>query len=427
MKRSIRIFIFLFLGILTIQTASVYAENRFPKPEFEHGHVQPETITPAPRMAVLEYLDVAVLVLALSLISYFIIKKRSRKHVFWISVFSILYFGFYREGCVCSVGAIQNVSLALFKPGYSIPLSAFLFFIIPLVYTFFFGRTFCAGVCPLGAIQDIVGLRPIPVQAWLEKVLGIFPFMYLGLAVLYAATGTDFVICRYDPFIGFYRLDASFSMFMIGGLFLLAGVFIARPYCRFLCPYGALLNLISRFSFSHMTITPAACINCRLCENACPYGAINMPVQIREKEKTEVVVRRYLLLSLMVPVFVFSGGFIASSFSGNFALVNPKVKLEKELKNNTNFGIKGEEAIEITAFRSSGQSLAELNSEVAQIEKEFYTGTWIFGGFAGLVFGLTLVGLSVFKYHPDYSPNKATCHSCARCMDHCPVKETAEL
>lgn len=425
MKKTRHILFFIIFVIFSVQSTHVCAENRFPKPEFEHGHVQPETITPSPRLLMLEYLDVVVLITALSLITFFILKKRSRKHVFWISVFSVLYFGFYREGCICSIGAIQNVSLALFKADYHIPLTAFLFFIIPLVYTLLFGRTFCAGVCPLGALQDIVGLRPIPVQAWLEKVLGIFPFLYLALAVLFAATGTDFVICRYDPFVGFFRLDASFTMFVIGGLFLLAGIFIARPYCRFLCPYGALLNIISRFSFKHMTITPEACINCRLCENACPYGAINMPVLVKEKEKTDVVVRRYFLLSILVPLFVFAGGFLASGFSSNFAHVNHKVKLEKELRNNTNFGMGENEALEITSFKSSGQSLADLKLEVAKIEKEFYWGSWIMGGFAGLVFGLMLVGLTVFKYHPDYSPNKATCHSCARCMDYCPVKPGA--
>jgi len=422
MKKSIHILFFIFFGILSFATTQVSAENRFPKPEFEQGHIQPETITPSPRLLLLEYLDVAVLIAALSLITFFILKKRSRKHVFWISVFSVLYFGFYREGCICSIGAIQNVSLALFQSDYNIPLTAFLFFIIPLVYTLFFGRTFCAGICPLGALQDIVGLRPMPVKAWLEKVLGIFPFIYLALAVLFAATGTDFVICRYDPFIGFFRLDASFTMFVVGGIFLFIGIFIARPYCRFLCPYGALLNIVSRFSFKHMTITPEACINCRLCENACPYGAINMPVLVKEKEKTEVVVRRYIFLSILVPLFVFTGGFIASNFSSGFALVNHKVKLATELRNSTNFGMGEKEALEITGFKSSGQSLDDLQTEVTKIEKEFYLGSWILGGFAGLVFGLTLVSLTVFKYHPDYSPNKATCHSCARCMDYCPVK-----
>lgn len=409
------------LVILSLQAFDLFAINRFPKPEFESGHVQPETVTPAPRALIFEYIDVFVLIAALSFITWLILKKRSRKGVFWMSVFTILYFGLYRQGCVCSVGSIQNVSLAFFKDNYSIPVTALLFFVIPLLYTLFFGRTFCAGVCPLGAIQDIFAFRPMPIKAWLEKVLGIIPFMYLALAVLYSATGTDFVICRYDPFVGFYRQEATFFMFMLGTMFLLIGVFIARPYCRFLCPYGALLNLVSRFSFWHMTITPAKCINCKLCESSCPFGAINMPAPVKEKEKTDVIVRRYILLSLLIPILVFAGGFITSRFHENLSMVNQKVKLANELMNNTNFGVVDKEAIEITAFKTSGQTIEQLYSEAAAIVDEFYIGSWILGCFIGLVFGLTLVSLTVFKYHPDYSPNKATCHSCARCMDYCPV------
>ncbi|MFZ4413455.1 MAG: 4Fe-4S binding protein [Bacteroidales bacterium] len=421
MNKFRTIAIYLLFVMLTLQAFDLSAKNRFPKPEFESGHTQPVTITPSPRAILFEYLDVVVLLAGLSLISWFILKKRSRKAVFWMSVFAILYFGFYREGCICSIGAIQNIALALFKSNYNIPLTALLFFVIPIIYTLFFGRTFCAGICPLGALQDIVAFRPMPIKTWLEKALGIIPFIYLALAVLYAATGTDFVICRYDPFVGFFRLDASFAMFIIGGLFLLIGVFIARPYCRFLCPYGALLNIVSRFSFRHMTITPAGCINCRLCENACPYGAINMPATVREKEKTEIQVRRYILLSIIVPLLVFTGGYIASNFHENLAMVHHKVKLANEILNNTNYGVVGKDAIEITAFKSSGQTTEQLYTEAAEIMNEFYIGSWFFGGFIGLVFGLTLIGLSVFKYHPDYSPNKATCLSCARCMKYCPV------
>ncbi|PKP21145.1 MAG: 4Fe-4S ferredoxin [Bacteroidetes bacterium HGW-Bacteroidetes-21] len=422
MRKVKNIAIIFLLAIMAWQTTDVAAINRFPKPEFESGHTQPATVTPAPRAVFMEYLDVAVLIAALSLITWFILKKRSRKGVFWMSVFAILYFGFYREGCICSIGAIQNVALALFNEGYYIPVTAILFFVIPILYTLFFGRTFCAGVCPLGALQDIIAFKPMPVKAWLEKVLGIIPYIYLGLAVLYAATGTDFIICRYDPFVGFYRLDASFFMFVIGALFLLIGVFIARPYCRFLCPYGVILGLVSRFSFKHMTITPAECINCKLCEKSCPYGAINMPVPEKEKEKTEVLVKRYILLGILVPVLVFAGGLLLSSFHENLAMVNSKVKLASEILNNTNYGVVGREAIEITAFKSTGQSVEELYSEAANIVDQFYMGSWFLGGFIGLVFGLTLIGLTVFKFHTDYSPNKATCHSCARCMGYCPVK-----
>lgn len=406
--------------IVSLQLYNSFAVQRFPKPEFESGYIQPPTSTPDPRSEALAILDVVVLIATLSVVTWMVLKKRNRNGVFWISIFSIAYFGFFREGCICAVGSVQNVTYALFNPAYSIPITVIAFFAIPIIFTVFFGRTFCAGVCPLGAIQDIFVLRPVTLKSWLLKVLGLIPFIYLGLSILYAATSTDFIICRYDPFVGFFRLNASFTMFMLGGIFLLLGVFIARPYCRFLCPYGVILNLVSRVSKKHLTITPAKCIQCKLCENSCPFGAIDKPVQIKEKEESHKAVRRIMLLTVIIPLLVLIGGYVGSRFHENLARVNHNVQLAQVLLNPDKTQ---PESFEITAFKSSGKSTEEFFKETASIVNKFYIGGWILGGFLGLVFGLTLTRLSIFKYQEDYTPNKGTCLSCARCVDFCPVKE----
>jgi NosR/NirI family transcriptional regulator, nitrous oxide reductase regulator len=420
MNKKILIRLF-FLILLFASSSAIKAQQRFPMPEFESGHTQPPTSQPAPRLLIFEIIDVLVLIAALSVITWFIHKRRSRKGVFWVSVFSLIYFGFIREGCVCSIGAIQNVTLALFNSSYHIPITVIAFFIIPLVYTLFFGRTFCAGVCPLGAIQDIFALKPYDLKSWVQKTLGLIPFVYLGLAILYAATSSDFVICRYDPFVGFFRMDATFFMFSIGGIFLITSVFIARPYCRFFCPYGVLLNLISRFSKKHITITPVNCIKCRLCENSCPFGAIEKPTETRDMENKSIALRRFVLLSVIIPLLVVIGGYTGSRFHENLAVVNPKVHLAKEVlmfeKDSTM--VLDED---IKAFRTSGKTSSELYAEANSILDDFYTGGWILGGFVGLVFGLTLASVSIFRYRNDYEPNKGTCFSCARCFDYCPVK-----
>ena len=294
MKKVLVLVIFLFL--VTFQPIISFASQRFPKPEFESGYTQPNTLVPASRAEILAVMDVAVLLIALSVISWLVIKKRSRKGVFWASLFSLAYFGFYREGCVCSIGAIQNITLALFDNSYAIPLTIIAFFIIPLVFTLFFGRTFCAGVCPFGAMQDIVSFVPQKLGSRLNTVLGLIPYFYLGLAVLYAATGTDFIICRYDPFVGIFRFNTSFGMFLFAGGLLISGIFLARPYCRFLCPYGVLLNWFSRFSRKHITITPSECIQCRLCEDSCPFDAIDIPRTGKNPEDKKVTLRKFILI-----------------------------------------------------------------------------------------------------------------------------------
>jgi polyferredoxin len=400
---------------------NLLAIQRFPKPEFESGYTQPPTSMPMPRAEMLAVMDVAVLLLALSIISWIVIRKRSRKGVFWVSLFSLAYFGFYREGCVCSIGSIQNVTLALFDLGYAIPATVVAFFLLPLVFTLFFGRTFCAGVCPFGAMQDLVALAPQKLGSRMNAILGLIPYFYLGLAVLYAATGTDFIICRYDPFVGIFRFNASFGMFLFGGTLLISGIFIARPYCRFLCPYGVLLNWVSRFSRRHLTITPAHCIQCRLCEDSCPYNAIDYPLTGKYPDDKKGTRRKLILITVLIPLLIAIGGYTGSRMHEILASVHPKVTLAKTLVNPEALKIQPE-SYEIKAFKSSGKTPEELFAEVLPILHRFYIGGWILGGFLGLVFGILIASRLLGKYQTDYIPNKGNCFSCARCVDYCPVK-----
>ena len=73
----------------------------------------PATTLPTPRADLLEWLDVAVLLAALGLSSYFVLQQRARNWILGLGIFSLLYFGFYRQGCVCAIGSIQDVTLAL--------------------------------------------------------------------------------------------------------------------------------------------------------------------------------------------------------------------------------------------------------------------------------------------------------------------------
>lgn len=409
--------------VLVMIHGIVAQAQRFPKPEFESGYVQKITQIPAARANYMEYLDVLVLLLALLVATWLVLKKRSRIGVLLISVFSIGYFGFFREGCVCSVGSVQNIALALFQPGYKIPVTVLAFFILPLIFSLLFGRVFCAGVCPLGAIQDLFVWKPIQLRSWLQSLLGLIPFIYLGLAVLYAATATDFVICRYDPFIGIFRMDGTFTMIALGVIFLLTSVFVARPYCRFFCPYGVLLNLTSRISKYHLTITPSKCIQCRLCENSCPFGAIQQPESARLKESPGVTTRRFLVLTAIIPLLVVLGIWTGAQFHEKLALVHPKIRLAQEVMLLSD----SEEhnavvSIEMEAFRASGKTRETLIGESHDILNNFRLGSMWLGGFLGLVFGLTLAELSTFKFRKDYEPNKGTCLSCARCIEYCPVQ-----
>ncbi|QIA07520.1 4Fe-4S binding protein [Draconibacterium halophilum] len=397
-------------------------KQRFPKPEFDTGYEQPSPVTPEPRALAMEYFDVFMLLVVLSAATYFALKSRSRQGVLWLSVFTLGYFGFYRLGCICSIGAIQNVTLTFFDSAYAISLTALLFFILPLLFTLFFGRTFCAGACPLGAIQDLVVVKPISLPKWLNKTLGLIPYLYLSLAVLYAATGTDFIICRYDPFIGIFRMDATFLMIVLGIAILLMGMFVARPYCRFLCPYSVPLSWMSRFSKHHITITPSECIQCKLCTHSCPFDAIDFPTNEKEVVKSGLGAKRFLTYALVIPLWIALGVFVGAKSHTFLSKANQDVYLAElliehpELKNDP-------DNIDVQTFLASGKSMDELVNEATVIREKFYIGSMIAGGFMGLVIGITLLNTVVFRKRQDYEPHKGNCFSCARCVDYCPVEK----
>lgn len=412
---------YIILIMLLFWQSLVYGQARFPRPEFETGYQYPEHQMPLQRAQIWEYVDVIVLIAALSVAAWFALKKRSRQGLIWTSVFSLAYFGFYREGCICSVGSIQNVALALFNDGYTIPLSALLFFIIPLLFALAVGRVFCAGVCPLGAIQELTGFRPVKLPKPVEVVLTSIPFIYLALAVLFAATNSQFIICRYDPFIGIFRLDAPYTMIVFGILLLLAGIFVNRPYCRYLCPYGVLLNIFSRFSVKHLTITPSHCTNCRLCEDACPYDVILPSDTSVVKEDADKSRNRFLLYLILIPVFAVAGAFLLQNISPYLALVNKDVRLAKEIRIEKETGIESLTKA-AAAFRESGKTETELFAQEQLILTRFRKSSPWAGIFLGISLGIAVFSLTIRSRREGYVPDKGKCYSCGRCFKYCPIK-----
>jgi NosR/NirI family nitrous oxide reductase transcriptional regulator len=399
----------------------LFAQQRFPRPEFESGYAYPTNQLPNQRGQFWEYFDVAVLIGALAVSSWLALKKRSRQGLIWMSVFSLAYFGFYRQGCICSVGSVQNVALALFNDGYTIPLTALLFFIIPLLFALAYGRVFCAGVCPLGAIQELTGFKPVMLPKPVEAILASVPFIYLALAVLFSSTNSQFIICRYDPFVGIFRLDAPYTMIVFGVLLLLAGIFVNRPYCRYLCPYGVLLNVFSRFAGRHLTITPAECTNCRLCENVCPYDAIIPSDTIQGMEEPEKPRKRFILYFLLVPFFAVTGAYLLYNLAPTLAGINSTVRLANEIRLEKKTGI--ESLLKtVVAFKESGKTETELFSSEEIIISRFKKASPWAGVFLGLSLGIGMVALTIRTRRTEYKPHQGKCYSCGRCFKYCPIK-----
>ncbi len=394
-------------------------EERFPQPEFTSGYSIPETVYPESRTAFLEYADLGLLFVFLSAASFLALKKRSRRGLYLLAAAAVAYFGFYRRGCVCSIGAVQNVALSLSGASYQIPVPVIGFFILPLLFALFYGRVFCGSVCPLGALQELLIFKPVKVPAAVERAGSFLPLIFLSLAAVFAAAGGLFIICRWDPFIGLFRMSGPPVMITLGLLFLLAGLFIARPYCRFICPYGILLGICSYFSRNHLSISPSECVECRLCSGVCPVNAIKKPSPGGTEIPGRYRMKRTALYIILLPLLALLTGWGVSRSSVFFAEYDRNVRLVRLLTLDD----PGGETLEVQSFREGDTPLETLYAETAEVKRKYRTGLWFAGIFLGVSIFIKLI-YAVVKHRQDgYEPDRFRCVSCGRCMDFCPVKK----
>lgn len=398
------------------------AQNRFPKPDFESGYQYPEHHYALPSETLWMWLDIVLLVALMGVVAWAAYKRRTRMPILAVSVVSVAYFGFFRSGCVCSIGSIQNIALAVADPTYQLPLSVLLLFLLPIVFAFLFGRVFCAGVCPFGALQELVNIKNYRISKAITTTLEVIPWLYLIFAILYAATRSSFIICRFDPFIGIFRLGGDVGLLLFGALLLVMSVFTGRPFCRFLCPYGALLSLFSSVSIWKIRLTGKECINCELCHNACPVDAIKPPYSNKVKESRQQGVRRLLIYFFILPLMTVAGAVLLRSASADLSRANKEVHLY-DLVVQQEAEPQDELSLELEAFYGQGRTLEELTATYEQVQADFKLYSTIAGAFIGFVIGLTLINLSVKRTRKQYAIDRAACVACGKCFSYCPQNQ----
>lgn len=407
--------------LATIGAAASVCADLIPTPDFS-DHPIPTQSAPRADAFWWAWGDIAALFIALCLATYLAHVDRSRKKLLLLTIASLIWFGFVRQGCVCAIGATQNVAFALWNPSYAIPIAAVVFFSLPIVFTLFFGRTFCAAVCPLGAIQELVVVRHVRLPYWLNQSLGLLPYFYLGAAVLLASTGAAFIICRFDPFVGFFRLSGDQSMLLFGGGLLLLGAFVGRPYCRFLCPYGAILRVLSPLSKWHVGITPSECVQCRLCEDTCPYDAITTPTIAQSADDRRRGKHRLFGTLVLAPVLIAGGAWFGNQLGAPLAAWDSDVRLAEQLSAEE-LGLTQQVTKASDAFRGAGKTPALAYQRALELRSRYRSlGVWL-GAWVGLVVSAKLILLSLRRLRKDYEPNRAGCVSCGRCYAYCPVEQ----
>lgn len=196
--------------------------------------------------------------------------KRLRRPLLFLSV---IVLGFYLGSSLDPVGAVFD----LFKTGFRFDGVLILLGII-IGFSFFFGRFFCGWICPLGGVQEFI--NPETKSGWLSQPMdNLLKFLkYIVLLVFFYLawrTGTN-PWNDYEPLKVLVRFSGTTVAVTALTLILLVAVFIERPFCRYLCPLGAILALTSRLAPLKMRSDAGTCMVCGKCtEGACQMNAID--------------------------------------------------------------------------------------------------------------------------------------------------------
>ncbi len=393
------------------------ANSRFPRPQFDSGHTVPQATHPAFTALVPAWADVLILAVALGISVWLVRKVRSRRWILAFSLVCLAWFGFVKHGCICPVGSVQNVAVAAWSGG-GLPWFVAALFALPLLTALLFGRVFCAAVCPLGAMQDLFIVRPQRLPRALDAVLRLVPLVVLSVGLVYAVNGAGYLICRADPFVGFFRRSAPLPMLLTGMAVLLVGLVVARPYCRYFCPYGVLLEGCSRLSWKRVEVTKETCIDCRLCAGTCPVDAITVPRAALSDSARARQFKRFIMILALAPVLIAGcagAGWLAGAF---VAKAHPDVALVNRLDSAT--GADEDLYPEIEAFKRTGQSREWAETRAAGTVGRFRTGCTGAGAFIGLVIALRLLGLTRLQRRSGHEADRLRCVACGRCFAVCP-------
>jgi NosR/NirI family nitrous oxide reductase transcriptional regulator len=185
--------------------------------------------------------------------------------------------GVYKSQLISVVNIFGTITGNL--PVFSYSMAWYAFAIFTVVTTVLWGRLYCGRICAFGALTQLIdAVVPkrfqLEIPAVLERRAGYIKYGILFAAVGYYLATSEIAFYRYiEPF-WLFTFDATPVLWIMVGVLLVASIFVRNLYCRFLCPLGAALGLVSKVTTVFKIKRWSECSQCALCEKTCEWGAI---------------------------------------------------------------------------------------------------------------------------------------------------------
>ena len=203
----------------------------------------------------------------------FVVQSPDQKIVGGVLAFGLVYGLLTRGGLNPNpVFSVRNLLvIVLVKHQLLIPVVAMLVILLLMVWVS--NKSICGWGCQLGLLQDLLHRVNLPKWKppfWLSNTVRVIAFV--ALVVGLAVAGLDW-IGIIDPF-KLFQFNFTLAIGLFSAVILVASLFIYRPWCHFLCPFGLLGWLVEQVSLFRPRINREACKECKLCVKACPTNAM---------------------------------------------------------------------------------------------------------------------------------------------------------
>ncbi len=245
---------------------------------FEDGEAEDAKVETIGDILRPQLMDVSLTVafLSFALVSFFL-KSKPLKYV--TLVMAVGYLGIMKSQLVSITDLFRLVDMSF--PSVRDGVTWYVFTGFTVVSTALFGRVYCGRICAFGAFTQLMDatlparLRVEPPR-WLEKRASYVKYGLLLATVVYYMATKHFAVYRYvEPF-WMYTRSADVVLWSMLATLLVATVFVRNLYCRFLCPVGATLGLISLATVFGIKRW-SECKSCKICQKTCEWGAIEGP------------------------------------------------------------------------------------------------------------------------------------------------------
>lgn len=162
---------------------------------------------------------------------------------------------------------------------------------IILLLSVLFGPVFCGWVCPLGSYQEWIGKigQKLFKKRYnhflhdkLDSVLRFFRYIVLVWVVYITARSGYLMFEKVDPYnalFTFWSSEVSVTALIVLSVITILSLLVERPWCKYACPYGALLGLSNKIRIFKIHRNPKTCIVCKKCDRSCP-----MNIMVSQKE-----------------------------------------------------------------------------------------------------------------------------------------------